>query len=256
MNAQISNLSTRPTTEEKVIRWNWLYTLGGVAALTAMFVNLSDIFLGFGSSEFVTYGSKSAVDWFATFQESSFEGLYALGIFNIAYMLAMLPVYFAIPWAHRRQQAVQSALVLVIFLLATAIYLSTNAAIPMLVLAEKYSLAQTEVQKTMFAAAGEAILARGEDFTPGAFLGFFLSSIAALAMSFVMLRGGIFGRWNVWIGILGFTFLLLFTIIATFVPSLYTFAFYFLGSLGGILALTWFALTARRLFQLGSKEEE
>jgi hypothetical protein len=256
MSTQISNLAAAPNIETKITHWNWLYTLGGVAALTAMFVNLSDIFLGFGSSEFVTYGSKSAVDWFATFHESSFEGLYALGIFNSAYMLAMLPVYFVILWAHRRQQAVQSALVLVIFLIATAIYLSTNAAIPMLVLAEKYSLAQTEVQKTMFAAAGEAILARGEDFTPGAFPGLFLSSIAALAMSFVMLRGGIFGRWNVWIGILSFTFLLLFTIIATFVPSLYTFAFCFLGSLGGILALTWFALTARRLFQLGSKEEE
>ena len=256
MSTQISTLSTTPTTEAIIYRWNWLYTLGGAAALTAMLVNLSDIFLGFGSLEFITYGSKSAVDWFAIFQGSSFEGLYALGIFNIAYMLAMLPVYFAILWSHHRQQAVQSALVLVIFLIAMAIYLSTNAAIPMMVLAEKYSLAQTEVQKTMFAAAGEAILARGEDFTPGAFPGLFLSGSAALAMSVVMLGGGIFGRWNAWIGIVGFTFLSLFTIIATFVPSLYTFAFYLFGSLGGILALTWFALTARRLFQLGSKEEE
>jgi hypothetical protein len=69
-----------------------------------------------------------------------------------------------------------------------------------------------------------------------------------------MLRGGIFGKVNVWIGIIGFTFLSLFTILATFVPALYTIAFYFFGSIGGLLALTWFALVARRLFQLSRQE--
>ncbi len=183
-----------------------------------------------------------------------FKGLYALGIFNIAYMLAMLPVYIALLWAHRRHQGIQAALVLIVFLLATAIYVSTNAAIPMLVLSNKYALAQTELQKTIFLAAGEAILARGEDFTPGAFIGLFLSGCAAIAISIIMLRGGLFGKWSAWIGIIGFTFLSLFTIFATFVPALYTFSFYFFGSIGGILALTWFALTSRRLFQLASSD--
>jgi hypothetical protein len=103
-------------------------------------------------------------------------------------------------------------------------------------------------------AAGESVLARGEDFTLGSFIGLILGSIAAIAISFVMLRGGIFGKVNVWIGIIGFTFLALFTILATFVPALYTIAFYFFGSIGGLLALTWFALVARRLFQLSSQE--
>jgi hypothetical protein len=170
-------------------------------------------------------------------------------------MLAMLPVYIALLWAHRRQQGVQAVLVFIVFLLATAIYMSTNAAIPILVLSGKYALAQTELQKTIFIAAGEAILARGEDFTPGAFIGLFLGGCAAIAISFIMLRGGIFGKRNAWIGIVGFTFLSLFTIFATFVPTLYTFSFYFFGSIGGILALTWFALTSRRLFQLGAYEE-
>ena len=244
-----------PNIETKEVRWNWLYTLGGIAALTAMLVNLSDIVLGFGSSEAASYGFKSAVDWFAIFQRSAFEGLYALGIFNIVYMLAMLPVYFALFWTHRRRQGIQAALVLAIFLLATAIYISSNAAIPMLVLSEKYALAQTNLQKTIFVAAGEAILARGEDFTPGSFLGLILSGSAAIAISCIMLRGGIFGKRNAWIGIIGFTFLSLFTIVATFIPSLYTFVFYGIAPIGGILALTWFTLTARRLLQLGIREE-
>lgn len=254
MNTQLNNLAAMPNIETKAARRNWLYTLGGIAALTAILVNLSDILLGFGSSEVATYGFKSAADWFAIFQQSAFEGLYALGIFNIAYMLAMLPVYFALLWAHRRRQGVQAALVVTVFLLANAIYISTNAAIPMLLLSEKYALAQTELQKTIYVAAGEATLARGEDFTPGSFIGLILSGSAAIAISVVMLRGGIFGKRNAWIGIIGFTFLCLFTILATFLPSLYTFAFYGIAPIGGILALTWFALTARRLFQLGTRE--
>jgi len=169
-------------------------------------------------------------------------------------MVAILPVYCALLWAHRRRQAVPAALILIVFLLAMSIYISTNAAIPLLVLSNKYALAGTAMQKNIFIAAGEAVLARGEDFTPGSFIGLFLSGLAAIAISFVMLRGGIFGRANAWIGIVGFTFLFLFTIFATFVPALYTFAFYVFGSLGGVLALTWFALVARRFFQLGRTE--
>jgi hypothetical protein len=69
-----------------------------------------------------------------------------------------------------------------------------------------------------------------------------------------MLRGGIFGKTTVWIGIIGFTFLSFFTICATFIPALYSIAFYGFASIGGLLALTWFALVARRLFQLGRNE--
>lgn len=258
MNAQVQSFGQAKQENRSIAaRWSWPYTLGAAAALTAMLVNVLDIVLGFGSSEMTTYGSKSAVDWFAIFQGSWFEGVYALGIFNLAYMLAMLPVYFALLWAHRdRRQGVQAALVLAVFLIAAAIYISENAAIPMLVLSEKFAAAQTETQKAAIAAAGEAILARGEDFTPGSFIGLFLSGSAALAISLVMLRGGAFGRCNAWIGISGFTFLSLFTIFATFVPALYTIAFYGFGSIGGILALTWFALTARTLLQLGAAERQ
>ena len=235
---------TNQDIETIVPQWNWLYKMGGVSALLAMCINLSDVILGFGETEVVNYGTRSAADWFAIFQLSPFEGLYSLGIFNITYMVAMLPVYFALVWAHRRRQGVQAVMVLVVFLLAMAIYLSTNAAIPLLVLSNKYAVADTDVQRIIFIAAGEAILARGEDFTPGSFIGLIFSGSSAIAISIVMLHGGIFGKVIAWVGIIGFTFLSLFTICATFVPALYTIAFYFFGSIGGLLALTWFALVA------------
>ena len=257
MNTQaISIDQAKPNSKTIISQWNWLYTLGGAAALTAMLANLLDVLVGFGGTEVVTYGTKSATDWFAIYQGSWLKGVYALGILNIVYMVAMLPVYFALLGAHLRRQAITSALATIVFLVGMSIYISNNAAIPLLVLSNKYALANTDIQKNIFVAAGEAVLARGEDFTPGSFIGLFFSGIAAIAISFVMLRGRIFGKATACIGIVGFTFLSLFTILATFVPALYTFAFYIFGSLGGILALTWFDLVARRLFQLGRDEQE
>ena len=237
------------------ISWKWIYKLGAVAALTAMLANFLDVLLGFGSTEMVTYGTKSATEWFALYNENWFQGMYALGIVNIVYMLVMLPVYFALFGAHFDRQATASALTIIIFVIAISMYISNNAAIPMLVLSSKYSLASTDLHRTPLVAAGEAILLRGEDFTAGSFIPLFLSGLAAICISLVMLRGGIFGKVNAWIGIVGFTFLSVFTIIATFIPAHYQVAFYFFASIGGILALSWFALTARRLFQLARNEQ-
>ncbi len=230
---------------------SWLYRLAGVAALLAMAANLLDIILGFGETGITVNGTMSAVEWYSLFQSDGCKGLYTLGILNIVYMLCMLPVYFAVLTTHLRQHAVAAGLALVVFLLALAIYTSTSAALPMWVLSGRYAAATTDAQRALFAAAGEAVLARGEDFTPGAFPGLFLSGIAAITLSVVMLRGGIFGRINAWVGIVGFTFLSLFTTVATFVPALYFFAFYFVATIGGLLALTWFVLVARTFLRLG-----
>lgn len=235
--------------------WKWIYQLGAVAALIAMTANLADIILGFGGTDMVTYGTMSAAEWFSVYQHNWFRGIYGLGILNIVYMVAMLPVYFALLSAHFEKQAIAAGLTLAIFLTAMSIYISNNAAIPLFVLSGKYSLASSELERTILVSAGEAVLSRGEDFTAGSFIPLFLSGFAAICISVIMLRGGIFGKVHAWIGIVGFTFLSVFTIIATFVPALYTFAFYFLGSVGGLLALSWFALTARRCFQLASHSE-
>jgi len=199
-----------------------------------MSANLADIILGFGGTDMVTYGTKSAIEWFTVYEDSWFRGVYALGILNIVYMIAMLPVYFALFGAHFEKKAVAAALTLVIFLTAMSMYISNNAAIPLLVLSGKYSLASSELERNILVAAGEAVLSRGEDFTAGSFIPTFLTGLAAVRISIIMLRGGVFGKLHAWIGIVGFTFLSLFTIIATFIPALYAFAFNFLASIGGL----------------------
>jgi hypothetical protein len=236
--------------------WKSLYRLGGVAALIAFGANVLDIVLGFGETDLIIPGTKAVADWFALYREHWFTGLYLLGILNIVYMAALVPVYFAICAAHRHPSRGYAALAMILSLIGMAIYVSNNAAIPMLVLSEKYAAAGTDAERAIFTAAGEVVLAHGEDFTPGAFVGMIFGAVTATAISFVMLRGGIFGKATAWIGMIGFTFLSIFTIWATFIPVLYDVAFYGFGMVGGLLALAWFVLVALNLFKLGRSATE
>jgi hypothetical protein len=215
-----------------------------------MITNLLDVVLGYGSSEVMVYGSKSAHEWFTLFQASSFRTVYILGVFNIVYMSFMVPLYVGMLVVHRQSHFVSSGMALILSLLALAIYVSGNAAIPMWALSGKYFLATTESQRMVLLSAGEAILARGEDFTAGSFPGLITSGIAAITIAVIMLRGGKFSKVNAWCGVVGFTFLSLFTFVATFIPVWYMFAYFFFGSIGGILALVWFALTGIRMLKL------
>jgi hypothetical protein len=120
----------------------------------------------------------------------------------------------------------------------------------MFVLGEKFAAATSDAQRSMLAAAGEAILARGEDFTPGAFIGFILGEIATLGILFVMLRGKIFGKVTAMVGIIGVTLLSAFTFWVTFFPASQNLAMV-AGMTGGTLSMVWSILVAARLFRLG-----
>lgn len=256
----MSQLKKNQVTDAESADFTWknLYKVAGVAALVAMCANVLDVALGFGETDIIVFGTMTATEWFALYHESWFKGLYTLGFLNIIYMACMVPIYFALYAVHRSKNGVYAALAMIVFFIGMAIYISNSAAIPMFVLSGKYAAATTDAQRALLAAAGEAALACGEDFTPGSFIGLILTGIAAIMVSFVMLRGGTFGKATAWIGITGFTSLSVFTVLSTFVPALYYITFYVFGMIGGLLALAWFVLVALRFFQLGrgvSKEE-
>ncbi len=236
--------------ENKTSDWSSLYRLGSVSALLAILVALTDIcltFLPLGAGE---PGTMAAIDWFKLFQDNWFFGLRNLGLLpNILTLILLLPVFLALFDVHKHGNQAYAALAVILSLVGTAIYLANNAAFPMLALSAKYAAATTETQRTLIAAAGEAVLARGEDFTPGAFTGFLLTEIAMTVMAFVMLRAGIFSKVTAYTGILGGLFLTVFTIWSTFIPAFYGAAM-ILAMLGGLVSIAWYIQTARRLFQL------
>jgi hypothetical protein len=46
-------------------KWKSLCKIGGAAALVALSANLLDVILGFGETEIIAYGTRTAIDWFA-----------------------------------------------------------------------------------------------------------------------------------------------------------------------------------------------
>jgi hypothetical protein len=116
-------------------------------------------------------------------------------------------------------------------------------------LSARYAAATAGAERSLLAATGEAILARGEDFTPGGFVGLFLTELAGLGMALVMLGGKVFSRTAGWAGVVGLSLMLVFTIWATFIPAGYRFAL-ILAAIGGLAVISWYLLTARRLVQL------
>jgi hypothetical protein len=162
-----------------------------------------------------------------------------------------IAIFLALYEAHKHTNKAYAALAVILSFVGTGIYLSNNAAFPMLALSARYEAATTDAQRALLTAAGEAVLARGEDFTPGAFMGFFISEIAMVAMALVMLRGGIFSKATAYAGLVGSLFLTIFTIWTTFIPAFFEVAM-LLAMIGGISTIIWNILTARKLFQLGN----
>ena len=245
-------LHTTTSFESKRSNRSNLYKVAGAAALLAVLVALIDISLTFLPAGAEQPGSLSAIDWFELFQENWFFGLRNLGLLpNILSLTLLIPVFLALYSAHRDEHQIYAMLAMILSLIGTAIYIANNAAFPMWALSAKYAAATTETQRTLLAAAGEAVLARGEDFTPGSFVGFIFGEVAIIVISLVMLHSGIFSKASAYTGILAGLFLAIFTIWSTFVPVFFELSM-LVAMVGGLLSVTWYILIARRLFQLGS----
>jgi hypothetical protein len=245
-NLHINPLNTAKSNETDLI-WNSIYRVGGMAALGTLLVGVVEIgitFLPGGNTPCVT-----VFDWFTLFQTNSFMGLRNLGLLNILFNALAIPTFFALFGAHRKTSQTLAALAMIISFIGVAVFYATNRAFAMFDLSNQYALATSEAQKAILAAAGQAMLSVGQSHTPGTFIAFFLSESAGLLISVVMLRDRIFSKANAYVGLLGFSFLLIFEICTSFVPGLRSVAMIF-AMLGGILSLVWDILVAQRFFHL------
>jgi hypothetical protein len=236
---------------EKDLGWKRLYRAGAAAALLIVLTVVAEIgitFLPGGSTS-----PETVIDWFASFNESPFMAMRNLGLLNIIMTMLGVPAYLALYGAHRRVRPAGALLAMILAFIGLAVFLACNRAFAMLALSNDYAAATTEAQRTILAAAGEAMLAVGQSHTAGTFLGFFISGLAGLMISVVMLKGGVFSKINAYCGIVAFILLMTFDIVASFIPSAYE-AIMLVAMLGGILSLVWYVLIAGRLWQLAAAE--
>ena len=235
---------------EQARQWKSMYTLGGIAAILSLIAVVADIFIGSSTGGNLSELPQTAVERFAQFQQNTWLGLYNLDLLNTVNQLISIPVYLALYAALRKTNKPYVLLALIIFLLGTAIFVSNNTALPMLELSRKYDLAD-EPKKNLLAAAGEAVLVRGEHGSLGVFFSFLLSTLSVLIFSFVMLQGNMFRKANAYIGILGNVLMLIYVVLVTFAPTAKNMAMTFAMS-GGLLLLAWMVMLTIRLFRLGT----
>jgi hypothetical protein len=233
--------------EASSTEWTGLYKLGAVTSLLILGTALLEILITFLPGGYDS--AETVVDWFNLLHNNWFLGLRNLGLLNIVMTALSIPMLFALCMAHWKVNPKYSALATIISLMGITVFYATNRAFAMLDLSTQYAAANSDVQRAVLEAAGQALLAVGQSHTPGTFIGFCLSEIAGILISLVMLQGGVFSKLTAYTGILGFGMLLVYEISQSFVPALLGIALIF-AMIGGVLNLVYYGLVARRLFQL------
>jgi hypothetical protein len=236
--------------------WKALYLLGGMAAMLAVFVfrrNLGAELMaskGFGLFAVPETMPVSAAEWFSLLHSSSWVGMTLLEVFDLV-EYALVGVFFlavcAALWRENRSLAL---LATICGWVGIAVYFASNQAFGLLSLSEHYAAATTEAQRSMFLAAGEALLANQD---PGAlhqgtgiYASLFLVLLAGLIFSIIMLRSNVFSRLTAISGILANGFMLGYYLILPLAPGLLVLPFV----LSAPFRIIWYFLTALKLFQL------
>lgn len=228
-----SNNNNNPS--KSTYTWQTLHRLGGVSAL-AVLVLIPIQMVVF----FVWPPPNSVIGWFALFQDNALVGLLDMDLLLIVDYLLLIGVFSALWVSLRRANESLMAIALILQLVATATYLASTVAFEMLTLSNQYAAATTEVERSIFLAAGQAMLAtwQGTAFD----VSYVLSAIAILIVSAVMLRSHhLFSKTTGYAGLSA-------GVLALVPPTA--------GTIGVIFSLVslvpmviWLALIARRLLR-------
>lgn len=226
--------------------WKGLYKVGGAAALIVTVLLTIEIIV------FTAYPLPSTViGYFTLFQSNRLLGLLDLYLLEILAYALFVPMFLAIYVALRRANESYMALATTLAIIGIAVFFATNNPFSMLSLSDQYAAATTDAQRSLFLAAGQAILANtNQRAVEGFNMGLLLVSVAGLIVSAVMLRSNIFSKVTAYVGILANAISLAEYFRLAFVPAA-VLLLLIIATASGLLLLIWYILIARRLFQLG-----
>ena len=221
--------------------WQTLHRVGGMAAL-AVLVLIPIQMVVF----FLWPPPNSVIGWFTLFQDNPLVGLLDMDLLLIVDYLLLIGVFSALWASLRRANESLMAIALIVQLVATATYFASTVAFEMLTLSNQYTTATTDAERSIFLAAGQAMLAtwQGTAFD----VSYVLSALAILTVSAVMLRSHhLFSKTTGYAGLSA-------GVLALVPPTA--------GTIGVVLSLVslvpmviWLALIARRLFAQGLLKE-
>jgi hypothetical protein len=239
--------------------WRPLYVIGGVAALLAVFVFRRNLgaelsLLGMmGIVNVPVVSPVSADDWFRLFQTNWLVGLTYLNFFDLIEYLLVGLLFLALYCALRKTARSAMLIATILGLVGITIYITSNQALAMFTLSERYAEAATGAEQSNLLAAGEALLAVNNPGSlyqgTGIYLSLFLVLVAGLIISIVMLRSHVFGRTTAIMGILANGIGLCYFLALIFTPAVY----WIPHPVSAPFRVIWYFLIARRFFQMANR---
>jgi Domain of unknown function (DUF4386) len=218
--------------------WASLYNVGGIAALGIVALVFIQALI------FILYPQPATVlGHIQQFQQSKLLGLVDLDLILLLSEVLTIPVLLALYGALRRCNPAALSTALITGLGGIGLFIAVNPTFAMLYLSDQYAAATTELQRTVFLAAGEALWANYNGTAFGLF--FILCGISYIIISAVMLKSGIFNKATAIVGLaMGFMML---------VPPLPTLGMLplALSYLVILPSVAWNILVGIRLLQLG-----
>lgn len=220
--------------------WRPLYWIAAAAAL----LSVAFIFIA-GIVYAISPPPTTIAGWFRLYHENWLLGLLAGDLMMLASYVLMGLIYFALYGALRRVNQPFMALATALAFVGMAAYYTANPAFSMLSLSNQYAAATSATERAALLGAGQAMIT---NWTGTAFdAAYFLSAIALLIVSVVMLRSTVFSKWTAYAGLaVG---------VLTLVPATAGTVGVVFSFVSLIPTVIWFLLIAWRFFQLGRRTQ-
>ncbi len=232
------NKKSKPEKIDTDPQWKNLYRIGGIAALVAAVLAITEVIIEISGSS-LTSAPSTITEWFTLLQNNRLLGLAVLGVFeSVFFILTALMFISLYPALRKTSQGIMVAAI-VLILTATIAYLATNPALSLDSLSTQYAAATSDSQRAMFLSAGQAVLAMGQG--TGSTLTFLLAAITGLLVSTVMFQSKTFSKTIAIIGIIANIFGLPGSALGLVV-----------WTINGLLMLVWTVLVGRRLLQIAN----
>ncbi len=179
-------------------------------------------------------------------QTNKFETLLRLDILTVFVMPVYYLMYFSIFVALKQTNFGLTSMATLLIFVGLTLFLASPSVFSFLHLSDKFALAQSEVEKNMLLAAGEAILSVDIWHGTGAVLGGLITHIGIVLVCVVMLQSDVFSKLTAYTGLFVHGLDLVHIAIGFFLPT----ASFILMAIAGPFYLLWFPLVGWRLFKL------
>jgi hypothetical protein len=220
-----------------------MYRLGAASGLAAVGFAIGQVAIEIVGVGVVGTPVPSSVEgWFGLVQSNRLLGFTELTGLQIPMFALLVPLFLAVYMAQRSTHLSLALAGTAFALLGIGVYLASNTAFSMLSLSDQWVLAASDAERSMYLAAGQAMLAIYDG--PGLDAGVLLVMVATLGLSWSMLGSPTFGRLGPSAGLMaGVIGLAYYPAVALSSVRI------FLLELAGPFFMVWIFLTARGLLR-------